>query len=251
MPVPRTSRESRACAGPTTRRTPVSLPPNPTPAGRQAEDVASSDAAVGAETAEASGDRTPRGVQDNGPPFAPAEPTDGRSVGAWRTRYTDPVPRRQMNREGGYLLGAVCAAAGLLVAIALEWPRPAIGIPPERWRHLAIYGYAWAGGGLGGALFSAKWLIHTIGRGTWHQDRLFWRLFTPWLGAGAGLLVVLLSTSRVVPLFDRDFVATGPGATGIALLVGFFADKTFSRLEGFAAQHLQSSPKQAAAEPQE
>lgn len=212
--------------------------------------MAGAGASDGEHAAKADADAASRGSHENGPPFAPAEPTDGRPVGSWRTRYPDPVPRRQMKWEGGYLLGAICAAAGLVVAIALEWPRPAIGIPQDRWRQLATYGYAWAGGGLGGALFSAKWLIHTIARGTWHQDRLPWRLFTPWLGAGAGLLVVLLATSRVVPLFDREFVATGPGATGIAMLVGFFADKTFSRLEGFAAQHLHS-PEKASAERRE
>jgi hypothetical protein len=63
------------------------------------------------------------------------------------------------------------------------------------------------------------------------------------LGAGAGFVVVLLSASRVLPLFDADFVRTGAGATGISLLVGFLADRTFSRLEGFAAAHLQPSSK--------
>lgn len=191
-------------------------------------------------------EQTARDELTHVPPFAPGERNDGRVVGAWHTRYSDAVPRRQMKWEGGYLLAAICAALGVIIAIALEWPRPAIGVSPERWRQLAPYGYAWAGGGLGGALFSAKWLIHTVGRGTWNQDRLPWRLFTPWLGGGAGLLVVLLSSSRVIPLFDQEFVATGPGATGIALLVGFFADRTFSRLEGFAAQHLRDPDKETA-----
>ena len=143
---------------------------------------------------------------------------------------------------------AIAAAIALIVAVALEFPRPTVGLSRERWQALAPFAYAWAGGGLGGALFSAKWLIHTIGRGTWNQDRVAWRLFTPLLGAGAGLLVVLLSVSRVVPLFDRELVATGPGATGIALLVGFFADRTFSRLEGFAAQHLHGGKQSAGTE---
>lgn len=171
-------------------------------------------------------------------PFAPEEPTDGREVGDWKSRYTDSRARRQMVCEALYLLAAITAAIAIIVAVALEFPRSSVGLTRDRWQALAPFAYAWAGGGLGGALFSAKWLIHTIGRGTWNQDRVAWRVFTPWLGAGAGLLVVLLAVSRVVPIFDPDLVGTGPGATGIALLVGFFADRTFSRLERFAAEHM-------------
>lgn len=175
------------------------------------------------------------------------EPLDGRTKGEWRTRYSEVEARRQIRWEVTYLFVAILAALAAIIAVALRWPRPFLGISDARWSALAPYAYAWAGGGLGGALFSAKWLIHTVGRGTWNQDRLTWRLFTPWLGAGAGLLVVLLSISRVVPLFDSTLVSSGAGATGIAMLVGFFADRTFSRLEGFAASHFQ--PKRPSTKP--
>lgn len=181
-------------------------------------------------------------------PFAPAAPTDGRDVGDWRTRYVEAAARRQIALEGLYLLVVIAIIVAALLAMALQWPRPQVGISPARWQSLAPYADAWFGGALGGALFSGKWLIHTVGRGTWNQDRLPWRLFTPWLGAGAGFVVVLLSASRVVPLFDSGFVHTGAGATGISLLIGFFADRTFSRLEGFAAAHLRAG---AAGKPNE
>jgi hypothetical protein len=176
-------------------------------------------------------------------PFAPAEPTDGRDIGKWRTRYDDPIARRQIRNEGLYLVAVIVISMSALLSIALEWPRPQVGLTSVRWESLAPYADSWLGGAVGGALFSGKWLIHTVGRGSWNQDRLPWRIFTPWLGAGAGFVVVLLSASRVLPLFDADFVRTGAGATGISLLVGFFADRTFSRLEGFAAAHLQPSSK--------
>lgn len=191
----------------------------------------------GSDLASADGDK-PNARVDPALPVSsvdPSEPLDGRVPGTWRTRYTDPLARKQIIVEAAYLIIAIAAAYGTISALALEWPRPALGVTSERWVELAPYGYSIAGGFLGGSLFSAKWLIHTIARGTWNQDRIGWRFFTPWIGAGAGFLVVALSISRLVPLFDSDLVRSGAGSTGVALLVGFFADRTFSRLEGFAS----------------
>lgn len=178
-------------------------------------------------------------------PFAPAEPTDGRGRGEWKTRYIDAAARRQIALEGLYILVFIVIAVAALAALAVQWPRPQSGLSSHKWEALAPYADAWFGGAVGGALFSGKWLIHTVARGTWNQDRLPWRLFTPWLGAGAGFVVVLLSASRVLPLFDSGFVHTGAGASGISLLIGFSADRTLSRLEGFAQDHI-GPPKQDA-----
>jgi hypothetical protein len=127
---------------------------------------------------------------------------------------------------------------GLILAIALEFPRPTVGLSRERWQSLSPFALAFAGGALGGTLFSTKWLYHTVARGIWNVDRWLWRVFTPLLSAGAAFTIVTLSAGGIIPLFGSDLVRTNAGALGVALLVGYFSDRTFSRLERLAEQHL-------------
>lgn len=136
------------------------------------------------------------------------------------------------------VMGIMAVATVALAAIGTGWFEGRFGVSADRWNDFSPFAYAWAGGLLGGSLFSAKWLVHTVARGTWNQDRFAWRLATPFLGAGAALAVIALSLSRIVPILDDRLVRDGGGAVGVAIVVGFVADKTMSRLEGFAKRYL-------------
>lgn len=170
--------------------------------------------------------------------FAPAEPTDGRKRGDWQTRYTEKTARRRIRWEAGYVSASLIGYPILMLAVALQFGREALGISEEDWNILSPFVLAYLGGALGGTLFSTKWLYHAVARGTWNVDRWLWRVFTPMLSAGAAEAIVLLSAGRIIPIFGADLVRTNAGALGVAILVGYFSDKTFSRLEGLADQHL-------------
>lgn len=136
------------------------------------------------------------------------------------------------------MLVAMVACSFCILAIAVEWPRPQSGLSHTRWRELTPFGYSWFGGSLGGSLFSTKWLIHSVAKGQWNSDRWLWRIFTPFLSGGGALLVVTLSASGAVPIFGTDLVRKSPGSLGVSILVGYFSDRTFSRLERLAEKHL-------------
>jgi hypothetical protein len=133
-------------------------------------------------------------------------------------------------------------AASLLLqlAIALRYPQAQIGLTDSQWDKHSPFVIAYLAGLFGGALFSTKWLYHSVARGYWHCDRILWRIFTPMLSGGVGLTVVLLCAGKVIPLFGAELVRTNAGAAGVAVLVGYFSDRTFSSLENLAETHLGS-----------
>jgi hypothetical protein len=166
--------------------------------------------------------------------------TDGREAGDWETRYTEKSARRQIRTEAAYLLLVLLACLTLIALIGLQGLgelNPA-GIRTETYRVLAPYALAGLGGMVGGTLFAMKWLYHSVAKYTWNQDRWIWRTFTPILSGGVALIVFTLSASRVLPLFGAEIISSNSGALGVSLFVGYFSDKTLSRLERFATQHL-------------
>lgn len=168
------------------------------------------------------------------PAFAPDEPTDGRKIGDWKTRYPDSAARKGITIESVYLAAIFLACPILMFAIEVGWLRSLFYVSPKEWQRVSHWGFAWLGGTLGGTLFSMKWMYHSVARGIWNQDRRLWRLFTPLLSAGVGFSLVALSAGRVIPIFGADVVRTNSGAFGVALLVGYFSDQTISRLADFA-----------------
>ncbi len=79
-------------------------------------------------------------------------------------------------------------------------------------------------GGLGGTTFSIKWLMHSVGTGKWHQDRILWRVFVPLIGGVYAIMVHGLSNTGLV---GGNVDGIGFGLTAIAsisFLVGYFSD---------------------------
>jgi hypothetical protein len=164
------------------------------------------------------------------PGFAPAELTDGRVKGDWKTRYPDSVAQRAIRLEVAYVLFLSFFAPVLMAIIDFGWPRAWLNLDMATWVRAQHYSFAWLGGLLGGSLFTMKWMYHSVAKGTWNQDRRLWRIFTPLLSAGVGFTVVVLSAARVLPVFGEDVVSTNPGALAVGILVGYFSDLTMSRI---------------------
>lgn len=169
--------------------------------------------------------------------FAPTDPTDGRRLGEWESRY----PRtawRSISLEAAY----VCALF-LFVPIAtiLIWEgsfREFLDVSAQRYETISLYAYSSLGGLLGGVLFDLKWLYHSVARGRWHRDRRLWRLFTPPISAGLAFAVILLGTGGVLPLIDGDQLRSPPAAMGVSFLVGYFSDLTIGSMASLAKRIL-------------
>lgn len=180
------------------------------------------------------------------------DPTDRRPVGDWQTQYPNSFARRRQLLEGTYLaLLLICGGPVLLFLLWSEHLGDWLGLHAEQAESFRTYGFAWTGGLLGGAVFSMKWLYHSVAHGIWHRDRLIWRLAAPHLSAAFAFSLLTLATSGIVEVIDLDVLRRPSAMVGIAFLLGHFSDLTVARLAR-TARNLLGTPErmQAASTPE-
>jgi hypothetical protein len=167
------------------------------------------------------------------PGFAPSDPTDGRAILEWRSKY-EPQAKRAIRVEACYLGLLLAAMPVAMLIVWLEVPRDWLRLNPERYSVFARFCVSWLAGTLGGTLFSIKWLYHSVARGIWHLDRRLWRLFTPHISAGLSFSVFTLVSSGLVRVFDSTAVNTMPAVVGLGFLLGYFSDSAVAKLSEVA-----------------
>lgn len=89
-------------------------------------------------------------------------------------------------------------------------------------------------GVIGGCLFDIKWLIHSVARGTWHKDRILWRLFTPFTSGVTAVFFALIVQSGIISLFDPSSFNSIEIAGAFGMLAGYFADGVIGVLSNVA-----------------
>lgn len=89
---------------------------------------------------------------------------------------------------------------------------------------------------IGGAVFSLKWLYHTVAKNIWHRDRLLWRVTVPLMGAILGVFITYIFARTFGTSFRPESLSAGSllPACGFSFLVGVFADGALASLERLA-----------------
>lgn len=89
---------------------------------------------------------------------------------------------------------------------------------------------------IGGAVFSLKWLYHTIAKNIWHRDRILWRVTVPLMGAILGVFITYIFARTFGTSFRPDNLGAESllPACGFSFLVGVFADGALASLERLA-----------------
>lgn len=202
------------------------------------------------------------GPQDQGPEasvaFAPKDYTDNRKVGEWESKYPAQAIK-EIRMEAIYVssvfvLYSVAVFVGLyyssegsaVVLTPLQDPKNALGeVIHEaassskcngRWLPASFLGFccAWAGGGVGGSLYGLKWMYHSVAKRIWHQDRRLWRILTPHISAALATFMVLVISSGLISVFDRDVAVRHIDVLAFSFLVGLFSDKALAKLSEVA-----------------
>jgi hypothetical protein len=167
------------------------------------------------------------------PGFGQSDPTDGRPLLDWESRYPAPA-RGCILRESIYLGVLLFAIPSLMVCIWLDFPKHLLSLTDATYLILKKYGFAWLAGTLGGTLFDLKWLYHTVARQLWHMDRRLWRIFTPHISGGLAFAAVALISSGAMRIFDTHAMNSISLVTGISFLVGYFSDSAIAKLTDVA-----------------
>ncbi|WP_295794377.1 hypothetical protein [Mucilaginibacter sp.] len=176
--------------------------------------------------------------------FAPADPTDGRKAGSWRTRYdTEALP--YIWREARYVGFLILIIPVLLIVIHQDFFNQ-ISIPHV----IKKYSYAWIGGCLGGTLFSTKWLYHSVARNVWNQDRFLWRVFTPHISGALAFSFILLMSSGIINLFSPVAMEKSSAVFGVSFLIGYFSDSAVAKLTEIANTLFGATQKEPGKKPE-
>jgi hypothetical protein len=166
--------------------------------------------------------------------FGQADPTDNRELGDWRSKYTDAEAKRGIRVEATYLAALLLIVPVCMLVLWLGWPKAWLHLDDQKYSVLLRYGLAWVSGVLGGTLYDAKWLYHTVARQLWHLDRRIWRLFTPHISGGLAFVVTSLVASGLLRVFDTHAVESKAMVVGIGFLVGYFSDSAIAKLAEIA-----------------
>lgn len=168
------------------------------------------------------------------------EPTDGRKVGDWQTRFPEGA-WRSIWRELFYLLTllAFASIALLYIGCALTADRkvaavalPLIGGNLDReflkWIAVSISGM------LGGIAFDLKWLYHSVAKGLWNEDRLLWRIIVPFISAIVSVFLAFMIVSGIIPFLKGESFNSLYFSLGFGFLFGYFSDSVLAALKKFA-----------------
>lgn len=168
-------------------------------------------------------------------------PHDYREKGEFKTRY----PARawiSIAIEAIYLAVVLSLLLGHFVLSmtplaadmdsAYGWFMSTVAGPTEgkRFQYLLIA----LAGALGGTLFSAKWLIHTVAKGIWNEDRRVWRFFVPLTAAVTSVIFAAIFQSGLISLFSTESFKNLEVAFAFGALVGYFSDAVIGVMSNIA-----------------
>lgn len=162
------------------------------------------------------------------------EDTDGRGLFRPASRYS-PEYRLEQRYESFYIFGLL---AGSLVAIGclglgfVDRFFAAHGVPAALIASCRRFEWIAAGGLLGGTVYAAKWLYHSVAKGLWHEDRRIWRLLSPWIALGATVGIgALVDAGFFHSSVDSGTSHSGAKLTGLGFLIGYLADRFLAKMK--------------------
>ena len=82
--------------------------------------------------------------------------------------------------------------------------------------------YCVTSGLLGGATFGMKYFYRVVARGMWNEDRVYWRMFSPFIAVS---LSVVMAAIMVKDVFSSSALAISVG-----FLTGYFSDEAVSKM---------------------
>jgi hypothetical protein len=169
-------------------------------------------------------------LRGNASSFGQADPTDNRERYDWKSKYDDPIARKEINREALYLGVLLFGLPAVMIVFWFDCPKYVFHLTDQKYQPLVKYVFAWTAGSLGGVLFDLKWLYHTVARGSWHLDRRLWRIFIPHISGGLSFFVLALVASGGLRIFDSKATDSLSVVVGLAFLVGYFSDSAIAKL---------------------
>jgi len=152
--------------------------------------------------------------------------TDEREPFDWKTKY--PIEaRKQMRYEAIYLAVLFVMSFTLLLINCLGKFKALFTLTEEYTYQLEYFIYFSSSGLLGGVIFGMKYFYRVIARGYWTQDRIYWRIFSPFISMSVACIVGVMASSGILTTHNN---ASSSGAIAVGFFAGYFADEAVGKM---------------------
>ena len=187
------------------------------------------ESAIDKETAAETAPPTFQEQEDNGATEEKLN-TDGRKPYHWESGYPREA-RTEIRREAIYV-GIVLVIS--LLGLLFNWCGCFSGIPCLKGEKLLPFEgimYYFFSGLLGGTIFGIKYFYRVVARGYWSQDRIYWRVFSPWISACIAVIVGCMVISGFINAAKSQSAATG---ICVGFVAGYFPDQAVGKMSEVA-----------------
>ncbi len=158
-----------------------------------------------------------------GPNVGTGDPTDGRQPYNWTSCYP-PIARKEIRCEAFYLFILLLFSFIFSCLGCIDATLPFLNAESFKINKFALYAVS---GLLGGSVFGIKYFYRVVARGYWHQDRRFWRLFSPLIAMPIALVIgAMIDASFLSAPKPLSITAT----VSIGFLSGYFADDAVGKM---------------------
>lgn len=149
-------------------------------------------------------------------------PNDNREKGDYESRYKDKECQKKIKRDAYYIstllaVSVICILLNFLnvfeIIFNLSGDKAVIF-------HKAMY--CVTSGLLGGTTFGMKYFYRVVARGLWNEDRVYWRIFSPWIAVSLSIVMAAIMI--------KDVSASSAVAITIGFLTGYFSDEAVSKM---------------------
>lgn len=152
--------------------------------------------------------------------------TDEREPFDWKTKY--PIEaRKQMRYEAIYLAVLFVMSFTLLLINCLGKFKALFTLTEEYTYQLEYFIYFSSSGLLGGVIFGMKYFYRVIARGYWTQDRIYWRIFSPFISMSVACIVGVMTSSGILNTHNNS---SSSGAIAFGFFAGYFADEAVGKM---------------------
>lgn len=148
-------------------------------------------------------------------------PDDGRRTGNYKSRY-DGIVQLKIWRDAIYIFALMIISFLLIYSNFNGCLAEKLCIPAGKREVFQKYAYCLSSGLLGGSTFGLKYFYRVVARGLWNEDRIFWRLFSPFIAVSISLVLGVI--------LYNDIMKSTPQAVIIGFLAGYFADEAVSKM---------------------
>lgn len=149
-------------------------------------------------------------------------PNDGREKGDYKTRYTDKKCQCKIKRDAIYISFLLFLALVSMLLNFLEVFETVLKLEGEKRMifHKAVY--CVTAGLLGGSTFGMKYFYRVVARGLWNEDRVYWRIFSPFIAVSLSVVMAAIMV--------KDVFSSCTLAISIGFLTGYFSDEAVSKM---------------------